>query len=94
MIHVYTTPNCFGCKKTKELLDAAGVQYLAIDLSEDKESRDFVVDGLGHKQAPVVVVFDEPDLTGPPEEWTVEVKTHWSGLNPRLIDQLIKEETE
>ncbi|EGD57167.1 glutaredoxin family protein [Gordonia neofelifaecis] len=57
-ITVYTRPGCGPCRMTKRRLDAAGVPYDVVDISQDDEARDYVM-ALGYLQAPVVVAGDE-----------------------------------
>lgn len=54
MITVYTKPACVQCNATFRLLDAKGLQYRSVDLSEDPNALD-MVRAMGYMQAPVVV---------------------------------------
>jgi glutaredoxin-like protein NrdH len=81
-ITVYEKPlGCFGCKKTKELFDAAGVQFTAVDITTNDQALAYVTDELGYSQVPVVVY--EKDGS----------EDHWSGLNPTKISQVIAFDT-
>ncbi len=53
-ITVYTKPACVQCNATYRALDKAGIEYDAIDITEDAQARDYVM-SLGYLQAPVVV---------------------------------------
>jgi glutaredoxin-like protein NrdH len=53
-ITVYTKPACVQCKATYRALDKSGVDYNVIDISTDRDARDYVM-ALGYLQAPVVV---------------------------------------
>ena len=68
---------CFGCKKTNELFDAAGVQFTTVDITTNDQALAYITDELGYSQAPVVVY--EKDGS----------EDHWSGLNPTKISQVI-----
>ena len=70
---VYTRPNCVQCRSTFRALDERGVTYTKVNVAEDETAAEYVR-GLGHKQAPVIVI-DTP--TQP---------VHWSGFNPILIE--------
>lgn len=72
-VAVYTKNNCQPCKRTKKELELRGVSYTEINLEADPEAFEYVK-GLGHQQAPVVVV----DTSTQP--------VHWSGLVPALIN--------
>ncbi|GAA2375965.1 glutaredoxin-like protein NrdH [Gordonia cholesterolivorans] len=58
MITVYTKPACGACHMTQRRLDAAGLDYDVVDISQDDEARDYVM-ALGYLQAPVVVAGDQ-----------------------------------
>ena len=64
---VYSTPNCQPCRATCKALDAAGVEYEKVDISQDEEARKKCLD-MGFQSLPVVVTFNEqwsgyrPDL--------------------------------
>lgn len=68
---VYSKPNCQKCNLTKMQFERQGVEYQVIDISEDHDARDYVL-GLGHLEAPVVVVGDQS----------------WSGYRPERIQAL------
>lgn len=76
-IVIYTTGDgCMQCRLTKQLMDAAGLTYLAVDLTDpaNQAAREYVTDELGYSCAPIVVV-DEHD--------------HWAGFRPDCIDHLV-----
>jgi len=78
-VTIYTTgPGCFGCKKTIELFDAAGVTHTIVNIRENDAAREYVTEDLGYMQAPIVVVEDG------------EGHDHWSGLQPGEIERVIK----
>lgn len=53
-ITVYTQPSCMQCKATYRALEARGINYEIIDVSEDPAALE-LVKALGYLQAPVVV---------------------------------------
>jgi|TARA_R110002051_G_scaffold43404_1_gene88936 glutaredoxin-like protein NrdH len=55
---VYTKPNCVQCNATYRGLDAAGISYSIIDLTQDPDAMN-MVSGLGYRQAPVVKCGDD-----------------------------------
>lgn len=57
-ITVYTKPACVQCNATYKALDKQGLEYVVVDISEDADSRDYVM-ALGYLQAPVVVAGDD-----------------------------------
>ena len=77
-ITVYTKPNCQPCRRTKLLIDRAGVAYEEVDITQDPKVFEAIRE-LGYAQAPVVVVRPE----GRDED------IHWSGLRADMIDQFI-----
>ncbi|MFV0433049.1 MAG: glutaredoxin-like protein NrdH [Leucobacter sp.] len=53
-ITVYSAPQCMQCKLTQRALDEQGIDYDVVDLSENPDALDYVKNGLGFSQAPVV----------------------------------------
>ncbi len=68
-ITVYSKPSCVQCTATTRALDARGLDYRLIDLTEDDAAMDLVT-SLGYRQAPVVVAGEahwagfRPDMIG------------------------------
>jgi glutaredoxin-like protein NrdH len=68
-ITVYSKPACVQCTATTRALDARGLNYTVIDLTEDAAAMAFVA-GLGYRQAPVVLSGEahwagfRPDMIG------------------------------
>lgn len=58
LVVVYTKPNCVQCKATYRSLDAAGISYDVVDLTEDADAMAMVTE-LGYRQAPVVKCGDD-----------------------------------
>lgn len=61
-ITVYTKPSCVQCNATYRALDAKGIEYEILDLSEDPAALEHVK-SLGYMSAPVVVT-DEDHWSG------------------------------
>ncbi|MBO9452198.1 glutaredoxin-like protein NrdH [Tropicibacter sp. R16_0] len=57
-ITVYSKPACVQCTATTRALDAKGITYDVVDLTEDDTAMSHVTD-LGYRQAPVVVAGTE-----------------------------------
>lgn len=53
-IIVYSKPACVQCTATTRALDAKGITYDVVDLSQDDAALNRVTE-LGYRQAPVVV---------------------------------------
>ena len=68
-ITVYSKPACVQCTATTRALDAKGLSYQVIDLSEDADAMT-KVSAMGYRQVPVVVAGDDhwagfrPDMIG------------------------------
>jgi Glutaredoxin-like protein NrdH len=68
-ITVYSKPACVQCTATTRALDAKGLNYQVIDLSEDADAMTKVSE-MGYRQVPVVVAGDDhwagfrPDMIG------------------------------
>ncbi len=57
-IVVYSKPACVQCTATTRALDAKGLGYELVDLTQDDEAMQLVT-SLGYRQAPVVVADDQ-----------------------------------
>lgn len=68
-ITVYSRPACVQCTATTRALEARGLSYEVIDLTEDDAALSHVT-GLGYRQVPVVIAGEDhwagfrPDLIG------------------------------
>jgi glutaredoxin-like protein NrdH len=68
-ITVYSKPACVQCTATTRALDARGLAYQLVDLTEDTAAMEMVTQ-LGYRQAPVVVAGEShwagfrPDMIG------------------------------
>lgn len=68
-ITVYSKPACVQCTATTRALEARGLDYRLIDLTEDAQAMERVT-SLGYRQVPVVVAGEDhwagfrPDMIG------------------------------
>lgn len=68
-ITVYSKPACVQCTATTRALEAKGIEFDVVDLTEDDDAMERVTD-LGYRQAHVVIAGDahwsgfRPDLIG------------------------------
>ncbi|MDZ4312125.1 MAG: glutaredoxin-like protein NrdH [Cypionkella sp.] len=68
-VTVYSKPACVQCTATTRALDAKGIAYSLIDLTQDTQAMERVA-SMGYRQAPVVVAGDahwagfRPDMIG------------------------------
>lgn len=68
-ITVYSKPACVQCTATTRALEARGLNYEIIDLTQDDSAMELVTQ-LGYRQAPVVIAGEahwagfRPDLIG------------------------------
>ncbi|SDD42804.1 glutaredoxin-like protein NrdH [Paracoccus isoporae] len=68
-ITVYSKPACVQCTATTRALQARGIEFDVVDLTQDEDAYAHVSD-LGYRQAPVVIAGDShwsgfrPDLIG------------------------------
>ncbi|MDF3606405.1 glutaredoxin-like protein NrdH [Paracoccus sp. DMF-8] len=68
-ITVYSKPACVQCTATTRALEARGLNYELIDLTQDDSAMELVTQ-LGYRQAPVVIAGEahwagfRPDLIG------------------------------
>ena len=61
-ITVYTKPSCVQCNATYRALDAKGIEYEILDVSQNEAALE-QVKALGYMQAPVVIT-DEDHWSG------------------------------
>lgn len=57
-VTVYSKPACVQCTATTRALDARGIDYEVVDLTESATAMDKVM-ALGYRQAPVVIAGDQ-----------------------------------
>lgn len=69
---VYSKPSCVQCNATYRALDALGIEYNIVDLTQNDAALEYVKE-LGYAQAPVVVVDDQD---------------HWAGFRPDKIERI------
>lgn len=72
MITVYSKPNCVQCTMSRRVLDAKGLVYQLVDVTENDAALEYVKE-LGYLTAPVVVVSEHD---------------HWGGFRPDQIDRV------
>ena len=53
MITIYTKDNCQFCDMAKALLEARGVPFTTINVSEKSKARDFLIED-GHRSVPQI----------------------------------------
>ncbi len=53
---IYTTAYCPYCRAAKRLLDSKGVKYKEVDITEDLEVKSKVMDELGWKTVPIILI--------------------------------------
>ena len=79
-VTIYSKPyksGCFQCDKTKDLFDAAGIEYTFMDITGNDAALEYISEELGYAQAPVVICEIEGSIN------------HWAGLNPPMIAKTI-----
>ena len=53
---IYTTQVCPYCVRAKRLLDNKGVKYREIDVSDDSETRAYLVQATGQRTVPQIFI--------------------------------------
>lgn len=68
-VTVYSVPNCTHCTSTRLFLGRHHIGYQVVDLSDpaNQAAREWIEVELGYREAPVVVVDQDPD-------------NHWAGF--------------
>lgn len=79
MVTIYSKPKCQACVATKRWLDRHGVEFVDVDVTEDKEAYSFLV-SRGFKEMPIV----DPGSGGGDgvDDW-------WSGFVPDRLKRLV-----
>jgi glutaredoxin-like protein NrdH len=54
MTVVYTKPACVQCDATKRLMDGLGIDYEAVDITQDEVAYNKIVN-MGYQSVPVVI---------------------------------------
>ena len=57
-VEVYTTSHCPYCHAAKALLDNKGIKYKEIDVTEDPLMKQRVMDELGWRTVPIILIND------------------------------------
>ena len=76
-IELLSKPSCVQCSASKRALDKAGLEYTVTDMVETPEALE-LAKGLGHLQAPVLLVRDSLGT----------IIDHFSGFQPEKIKAL------
>jgi glutaredoxin len=58
MIKIYTKTTCPYCDQAKQLLEAFGFDYEAVNIEQDTEARTWLLDQ-GHKSVPQLYINDK-----------------------------------
>ncbi len=66
-IELYTQPGCAPCKEAVRFLEARGVPYVEYDVTQDTKALDRLLDELGSRQTPTIVVDGEVLIGFDPE---------------------------
>lgn len=72
-VTVYTKPRCSQCEATKSALTNKGIEYVPVDISEDKEAFELLI-ASGVQAAPYVTV-----------EFADGTVDSWAGFKPDKI---------
>ncbi len=58
-VRVYTTSYCAFCRRAKELLSRRGIAFEDVDVTDDAESRHWLVETTGRRTVPQIFIGDE-----------------------------------
>lgn len=79
---IYSKPGCQPCRMTKRKLDAEGMYYTEVDVTEDETAFRYIKDILGYSGVPVVYVS------------TLDGDVHWQGLDVAKIERHITKRSD
>ncbi len=54
MVKVYSTPTCPWCKKVKGYLESKNIEFIDVNVGDDKEARKEMIELSGQQGVPVV----------------------------------------
>jgi glutaredoxin-like protein NrdH len=77
-VEVYSKPACVQCVQSKRMLEKFNINYVEYDVIDNADAYDFVVNILGYRAAPVIVIRNSEG----------EVAESWSGFNPDKLSEL------
>ncbi|AGT14308.1 NrdH [Mycobacterium phage Adzzy] len=63
-VTVYTRPGCKPCQRVKDQLTEAGIDFDAVDVTENAEAYDYVTKVLNAMSVPVVVTDTHKPILG------------------------------
>ncbi|BBX09452.1 hypothetical protein MAIC_42550 [Mycolicibacterium aichiense] len=63
-VTIYTQPGCGPCTVVKELLEEAGIDYDAVDVTLNSEAYDYVTKVLKLRSTPVIVTDTHDPIVG------------------------------
>jgi len=58
-VKVFSTPSCPYCELLKQFLKDKGVEFEAIDVSQDEKSQNYIMEKTGKIAVPVTEIDDE-----------------------------------
>jgi len=58
-VKVYTTPTCPYCEVLKQFLREKGVDFEAIDVSQDDKAQKYIVEKAGKLEVPIIEIDDK-----------------------------------
>jgi glutaredoxin-like protein NrdH len=73
-VTVYTKNGCPQCDMTKRVLEGEGIEFEAINVDENQEAKNYVIEELGLRSMPVVVVEGKEPFTGFQPDKLMELK--------------------
>ncbi len=59
IVKVYSTPSCPYCELLKQFLKDEGVEFEAIDVSQDEKAQNYIMEKTGKMAVPVTEIDDE-----------------------------------
>ncbi|QFG12558.1 NrdH-like glutaredoxin [Mycobacterium phage Toaka] len=63
-ITIYTQPQCRSCDRVKELLTKEGIEFEAVDITQNSEAYTYVRDVLKVSSVPVIVTDTHEPIKG------------------------------
>ncbi|QGJ91352.1 thioredoxin [Mycobacterium phage Bachome] len=77
-VTLYTQPNCAPCRRVKELLEAEGIEFDAVDITQNDEAYTYVTQVLKAAATPVIVTDTHEPIIGNRQDELEELISYYT----------------
>lgn len=83
-VTVYTQPGCKPCTVVKEMLEEAGIDYDAVDVTLNNEAFDYVTKVLKLRSTPVIVTDTHAPIVGDDRDALLDLINYYTASETGL----------